>query len=123
VKVLTVVEDDSDMRLVIRITLYADQRLEISGEAATADEAIELARELQPDLIVLDHYIEGPVMGLEAAPKMKSVAPDAKILLFTSHDLSTEASREPAIDGYLQKNNIRQLLPTVQRMLGIDIAA
>ena len=111
------------MRLVIRITLYADQRLEISGEAATADEAFELARELQPDLIVLDHYIEGPVMGLEAAPKMKSGAPDAKILLFASHDLSTEASREPAIDGYLQKNNIRQLLPTVQRMLGIDIAA
>jgi hypothetical protein len=54
---------------------------------------------------------------------LKVAAPRAKILLFTSHDLSTEAGREPAVDAYLQENHIRQLVSVVQRLLGLGVAA
>jgi len=118
-KVLVVVEDDRDMQMLIELTLGADARLHVSGCAATAAEAVEQAREMQPDLVILDHFIDGDVMGLQAAPAIKEAAPDAAILLFTSHDLMVEASREPAITEFLLKRDIGQLMPTVQRLLGL----
>ena len=118
-KVLVVVEDDTDMRLLIELTLGVDDRLDIVGGCATATEAIEAAQASQPDLIILDHFIEGEIMGLHAAPALKAAAPKAAILLFTSHDLEVEAKREPAIDRFLLKRDIHELMPTVQDMLGL----
>ncbi len=120
VRVLLVVEDDLDMRLLIRVTLGADPRLESCGETSTATEAIALARDTGPGLVVLDHFIDGDIMGLQAAPMIKAVAPEARIILFTSHDLSSEARREPAIDAYLRKNDLGELLPTAQRLVGLE---
>lgn len=119
-KVLVVVEDDHDMQLLIRVTLQQDGRLELKGACATAREAVEAARELQPQLVILDHFIDGDVMGLDAAPEIKRAAPRSKVLLFTSHDLQVEARREAAIDRYLPKRDIADLLPAVQQMLGLE---
>jgi DNA-binding NarL/FixJ family response regulator len=122
-KVLVTVEDEPDVRRMIHALLSRDPRLEILGEAASADEAVELARSTCPGLIVLDHLIEGPVTGLEAAPQLKSVAPAAKILLFSAHDLRKEARREPAVDAFVRKDDATRLLPTAQRLLGLDPVA
>jgi DNA-binding NarL/FixJ family response regulator len=119
-KVLVIVEDEADMRAVIRAMLSADPRLEIVGEATSADEAVKIARTVDPGLIVLDHKIDGDVTGLEAAPMLKAVAPSAKILLFTAYDMRNAAEREPAIDAYLRKDSIGQLLPLVQDLLGLN---
>jgi DNA-binding NarL/FixJ family response regulator len=118
-KVLVVVEDDLDMRTLIRITLARDPRLELVGEASSADEALALVRTLEPGLIVLDHAIEGPLTGLDAAPLLKAAAPASKILLFTAYDLAAEARAQPAIDGYLRKDELQLLLPTVERLLSL----
>ena len=118
-RVLVVIEDDPDFRRLIRITLASEAALEVEGEAASADEALPLAEEMQPDLIVLDHFIEGSVMGIDLAPMIKQVAPDAKVLLFTTHDLAVEVAREPAIDRYLRKHDLADLLPVVREMLGL----
>ncbi len=119
-RVLIAVEDDEDMRFLVTAALSGDSRLSMTAGAANARDAVELARRVQPDLIILDHFIEGDIMGLQAAPLLKAAAPDAKILLFTTHDLAIEASREDAIDGFLRKDHLPQLLVTVQRMLGIE---
>jgi DNA-binding NarL/FixJ family response regulator len=119
VRVLVVVEDEIDIRLLIRMTLMDDPRIELFGEAASAREAIELARSVAPGLIVLDHSIEGDIMGLDAAPLLKEAAPNAKILLFTAFDLRREAAAEPAIDAFLSKSQMEKLLPTVQSLLGL----
>jgi two-component system nitrate/nitrite response regulator NarL len=119
-RVLVVVEDEPDMRALIRVVLAGDPRLEVMGEAADAAEAIRLAETLEPGLVILDHMIEGTVMGLQAAPAIRAVAPEAKILLFTAFDMSAEARREPAIDAFLRKDDLGKLLPTVQRLLELD---
>lgn len=119
IRVLVVIEDDPDFRRLIRITLSSEARLHVDGEAASADEALALAREMQPELVVLDHFIDGPVMGLALAPMLKEVAPDMKILLFTTHDLATEVSRTPAIDRYLRKHDLAELLPAIREMVGL----
>lgn len=118
-KVLMVVEDDLDMRLIIRITLEVDPRLQIIGEAGTAEEAIEMARSENPGLIILDNSLEGEMTGLEAAPILKDVAPHAKVLLFTAYDLRSEAKREPAIDAFLRKDHLKDLLPVILRLLDL----
>lgn len=119
VEVLIVVEDEPDMRMMLRVMLETDPRISIVGEAEDAATAIELARSSHPGLIILDHSIQGDVMGLQAAPLLKEAAPQAKILLFTAFDLKSEAAVEPAIDEYLNKTDIGVLLPTVQRMLAL----
>lgn len=123
IKVLCAVEDDPHMRFLIRSVLSLDDRIEVRGDAEDLEGAIVAVRNEQPDLIVLDHFIRGTVMGLQAAPLLKAEAPAALVLLFTSHDLAVEVGREPAIDGYLRKGDIGQLLPTVRQMLGLVSAA
>ncbi|HWC13491.1 MAG TPA: response regulator [Actinomycetota bacterium] len=118
--VLVVVEDDPGMRVLITELLREDERLHLSGEITNLEDAIEAARTTQPDLMILDHFIEGEVMGLQAAPMLKEAAPEACIVLFTSHDLSVEADREPSIDAFLLKRDMNQLLPTVRRVLGLS---
>lgn len=117
---LVLVEDDPDYRLLIRVALGADPRFEMSGEAPSVESGIQLAREGHPRLIILDHDLEGEMVGLSAAPQLKAVAPDSKILLFTAYDLEAEARREPAVDAYLRKDEIEKLLPTAQRLLGLE---
>jgi DNA-binding NarL/FixJ family response regulator len=121
-KILVVVEDDADIRFLIKLTLRSDGRLEIMGEAATAAEAVTLAASEQPGLIILDHYIEGTVMGLDAVPALKDAAPSAKILLFSSHDLSAEVARQPLVDAFLRKDRMADLLATVQALLQLEPA-
>ena len=123
VKVFVVVEDEPDMRALIGLTLGRDPRLELVGEAASAEEALAVLDTVEPGLIILDHGIEGEMMGLDAAPLLKAKAPNAKILLFTAFDMRSEATREPAVDEYLRKDRIGDLLQTVQRMLGIAVPA
>lgn len=123
VKVFVVVEDEPDMRALIGITLRRDPRLEVVGEAASAEEALAILDSCEPGLIILDHGIEGELMGLQAAPLLKAKAPMAKILLFTAFDMRKEASLEPAVDEYLRKDRIGELLATVQRMLGLSSEA
>jgi DNA-binding NarL/FixJ family response regulator len=120
IRVLVVVEDDSDYRRLIRMTLESEDRLDVEGEAANAEEALVLARTSHPELVVLDHFIDGTVMGIELAPLIKAEAPDAKILLFTTHDLAIEVSREPAIDGYLRKHDLARLLPAIRGLLNLE---
>jgi DNA-binding NarL/FixJ family response regulator len=114
-----IVEDEPDMRMLIRLALTRDERLAPVGEATSAATAVDLVESTAPQLIILDHSIEGDVMGLEAAPLLKAKAQGAKILLFTAHDMAHQADEEPAVDAYLRKDRIDQLLLTAQRLLGL----
>jgi two-component system, NarL family, nitrate/nitrite response regulator NarL len=114
------VEDDPDMRMLIRATLRLDDRLQLESEADNMIDALQCVKDNPPDLIILDHFIHGETMGLQGAPLLSAAAPETKILLFTSHDLTVEVAKEPAIDHYLRKGDIQQLLPVVQQLLGLS---
>jgi len=107
------------MAWLIQSALSTDPRLEHIGQITNAIEAIAMAQELSPVLIILDHQIEGEIMGLQAAPLIKPACPDARIILFTSQDLSVEAKQEPAIDLFLPKRDFKQLVVAAQQMLGL----
>ncbi|HEY0702130.1 MAG TPA: response regulator transcription factor, partial [Candidatus Acidoferrales bacterium] len=78
-----IVDDNIQLRRVIRVQLEA-AGLEVCGEAVDGFEAIDKARELKPDLIILD--LSMPRMnGLEAARELTRILPTVPILLYTMH--------------------------------------
>ncbi|MGI8792108.1 MAG: response regulator, partial [Acidimicrobiales bacterium] len=117
-RVLMVVEDDTDIRFLVRIQFGADPDFSLDGEAADATAAIETASQSLPDLIVLDHLLEGPMTGFQAAPLLKAASPTSKIILFTaSEELREPAKDSPSIDAFLLKTEIERLLPMAKRLL------
>lgn len=123
VRVLAVVEDHPDMRALLRLLLRPDRGFEVLAEAATASEALSVVgNDAGPGVIVLDQSLEGPLTGLEVAPLLKEQAPDARIVLFTAHDLASEAAAHPAIDRFVRKDRITDL-PGVLRALAAETEA
>jgi DNA-binding NarL/FixJ family response regulator len=117
---LIVVEDDPDVQFLIETVFSTDDSFLVAGVAATAEEALEIARMTDLGMIVLDHGLAGVLTGLEAAPRLKEVAPRAKIILFTAHaELRDPAADEPAVDAFLLKTDIAQLLPLARRLTGL----
>ncbi|HUW77462.1 MAG TPA: response regulator [Candidatus Nanopelagicaceae bacterium] len=114
---ILVVEDDLDTRLLIERIIREDAQLAICGHSDSADDAITLAQLFSPDLVILDHHIEGQATGLEIAPLIKAVASDTKIILFTSENVLDEIDSQGAIDSYLPKTDIQKLLPTIQNLM------
>jgi CheY-like chemotaxis protein len=82
-KGILVVDDNANIRHLLRVFVES-KGFQVCGEAENGAEAVEKARQLQPDLILLD--LTMPVMtGTEAAPILKRTIPDVKIILFTLH--------------------------------------
>ena len=75
-----IVDDDADFRRWLRATLSSDARFEVVGEAKNGAEAVALASELTPNLVLMD--ISMPVMGgLEATTKINATCPGATIVI------------------------------------------
>jgi CheY-like chemotaxis protein len=87
-----IVDDSATIRKIIRAQCEA-AGLEVCGEAADGLEAIEKAKELNPDLIIMD--LSMPRMnGLDAARELKRICPDVAILLNTLHADVLRGQRE-----------------------------
>ena len=81
-KSILVVDDSDTVRKVTRLFLETQVDLEVCGEAVDGVDAIEKAKALKPDLIVLD--LAMPEMnGIEAASVIKGMMPEVPIVLFT----------------------------------------
>ena len=92
---------------------------DVCGEATNGKEAIEMARELQPDVVVLD--ISMPVMGgLEAAPQIRKAAPHAKVVAFTMHEsqqIRNEVARIGVHGLAVKSAPLSNLLETVKSVV------
>src|SRR5438309_6033594 len=81
---LLICDDNPNIRFLLRSYVESRTPYNVCGEAAHGVEAIEKAKQLQPDLILLD--LSMPVMtGAEAAVILKRTVPRMKIILFSMH--------------------------------------
>jgi DNA-binding NarL/FixJ family response regulator len=101
----------------IKTIFSMDPRFAVAGLAESAEDALELARSTEPEIIVLDDRLAGALTGVEAVHQLKEAAPNAKIILFTSHaDLQARVDHEEAIDAFLLKTDTGELLPLAQQL-------
>jgi DNA-binding NarL/FixJ family response regulator len=83
-KRILVADDSAMIRKCLCRILEIEDDCDICAEAANGEEAIALAKQHKPHLIVLDFQM--PVMnGIEAAYELKRIIPDVPIILFTPH--------------------------------------
>lgn len=83
---ILLVDDVPEFRRILRMTLERDARFEVVGEADSGDQAVQLATEHRPDVIVLD--LDMPVSGQEVLPALRSAAPGARVVVLTGLDPS-----------------------------------
>jgi len=104
---ILVADDQEQVRKRVCTILSAHIDYEVCAEAKNGLEAVELARELKPDLIVLD--ITMPLMnGLEAARMIRSFAPDTPIVILSVHKNKQlmEEAKKVGVLGYVSKEDV-----------------
>jgi DNA-binding NarL/FixJ family response regulator len=113
---ILVVDDHPIVRQGLKTLLEGHTGWEVIGEASDGAEALEKARDLSPDVMVLD--VTMPRMnGLEACRLLRRQSPDLEVLFVTQHD-SPQMMREAleaGARGYVVKSNAaRDLLAAVE---------
>jgi len=106
IKVLVV--DDHEIVRKGLVSVLKESSSRVCGEAATAEEAVRLARKLKPDVILLDVLLDGGD-SLDSLKRLRAAAPDARIVMLSAYDNPTYVAR--AVSGgahdYLLKTATR----------------
>jgi DNA-binding NarL/FixJ family response regulator len=101
---LMLVDDHEVVRLGMRALLERHPSFSVVGEASSEDEAVTMALELTPDLVLMDIRLAGG-SGIEACQKIKDLLPETKVIMLTSfaEDELLFAAIRAGATGYLLK--------------------
>lgn len=83
---IILVDDHAVVRMGLKMLLNNHPKMEVVGEASEGNEGIEKARELQPDVIIMDLSMPHGKDGLSATTEIKKILPNVSILILTMHD-------------------------------------
>jgi CheY-like chemotaxis protein len=113
---ILVVEDDSIIAFTIQ-NLLKQFGYETVGRASTGEDAIEKAKELRPDLVLMDIHLKGPIDGIQAAETVYGVYNIPVIYLTAFSDEKTlERAQKTSPFGYIVKPFTDDNLRTTIRM-------
>jgi len=117
IKVL-IVDDHAVLRQGLRLILREASDLNVVGEAASGMEAVERTKILAPDIVLLDIQLPD-ISGVEVARQIRSVRPEARILMLTVSDRSDDllGALKAGARGYLLKNaSAEEVLEAIRRV-------
>jgi DNA-binding NarL/FixJ family response regulator len=119
-KVSILLADDHPlMRKALRVTLEKEKGFTVVGEANNGEEAIKLAEQLKPDMVIMDISMPG-LNGVQATRIIKANYPDIVILILTVHDESEYLVElfEAGASGYLTKEIVeKDLVNAIHRSM------
>jgi two-component system, NarL family, nitrate/nitrite response regulator NarL len=120
---ILVAEDDESALDAIAVLLEEDRRFAVAGRARNGLEALNLAKRLKPDAVVMD--IEMPVLdGVEATRQLRERAPHLPIVAISGHDYEERVLeiRSAGAHDYVRKARLMTELPRVLAAV-LDAAA
>lgn len=113
-----IVDDHAVVRLGLKALLELHEKFQVVGEAACGEDALRLAQEKRPDVIVLDIRMPG-MNGIEACQEIMAEVPETKVIMLTSYadDEAVYASILAGASGYILKqiDNAR-LIDAIERV-------
>ncbi len=116
---ILIADDHALVREVLRTMLSGEDGIEVTAEANDGQQALDICRELKPDLVLMD--VRMPVMdGLEATRKIKAEMPKTSVMMVTMHenpDYLFEAVKAGAAGYVLKDASGERLLSAVRRTL------
>jgi DNA-binding NarL/FixJ family response regulator len=121
---ILIVDDNKDYRKLLRRILEQQEDLLLVAEASGGEEGVRLARQFQPDVVLMDIEMPG-TNGFEATELIKEVIPTAAVLILSGRD--TEADRDRATkcgaDAYLIKTiSIFEILSAIRTLRPAKVA-
>ena len=112
------VDDHALVRRGFRRILEDEEDIAVKGEASDGEEAVRMARQLKPDVIVMDCALPG-MNGLAATRKILEQDPNAAVLMLSMHSEDTwvRQSLEAGARGYMLKNAVDlELITAIRRV-------
>ena len=100
-------DDQVPFAAMLETILAEEDEVEVVGRATDGQQAVALAAELEPDVVVMD--ITMPLMdGLEATRLLRERTPAPRVIVLTESDLRSDAVRAERVgaDGYVPKRQI-----------------
>ena len=97
-------DDHKDLRKELRMILDAESDIQVIGEAANGQQAVDMAKKLRPAVVVMD--ISMPKLnGLDATQQIRQDLPTTKVLICSAHsgEAYVESAMEVGADGYINK--------------------
>jgi len=106
-----IADDESLFVQALEALLAADSRIEVVGHAARGDEAVELVRELEPDLVLMDLNMPGGD-GFEATRAIAEAGTRTRVLVLTGSEDPADVARARSAGavGYITKDRIAETL-------------
>lgn len=103
---VVIADDHPVVRTGLRAMLASDPDLMIVGEAATPDEAVALATELTPDIVLMDLQFGTDQTGADATRRIRALASPPAVLVLTNYDTDNDilSAVEAGANGYLLKD-------------------
>ncbi len=103
---ILVVDDHEVIRRLICSLLSSDPTLNVICQTADGEQAVLKAKELQPDLVLLDISLPG-ISGIEAAKRIRSTSPSSHIIFLSQHDSLqvVESAMRMGGHGYVAKTD------------------
>jgi DNA-binding NarL/FixJ family response regulator len=117
-----IVDDDARFRQRVKEFLASEPDIEVIGEAADGREAILKARELKPDLVLMDVRMPG-TNGINATRQLKNELPELKVIILSMYDLQEyrEAAMASGASGcVVKKSLIEELVPAIKSAVRIE---
>jgi two-component system response regulator NreC len=117
---MLIVDDNEMVRRGVILLLSSWPTWKVCGEASSGEEAIDKAKELRPDLILLDISMPG-ANGFEIAVTLRRETPQAKIVIMSQHDQTQLLPRalEAGADACVDKDSLSvDLLPAIEGLFG-----